>query len=60
MNSDTAPRRRSSRRRVRSSYTNLAAHGEPWVWLTAGSLGTALAMILGLLLFITARGLATF
>jgi phosphate transport system permease protein len=60
MNSDTAPRRRSSRRRVRSSYTNLAAHGEPWVWLTAGSLGTALAMIIGLLLFITARGLATF
>jgi phosphate transport system permease protein len=51
---------RRLRRRVRSGYTNLAAHGEPWVWLTAGSLATALLMITGLLVFIATRGLATF
>ena len=58
MSSDTSFRR--PRRRIRSGYTNLAAHGEPWVWLTAGSLALALAMITGLLAFIAMRGLATF
>ena len=47
-------------RRLRSTYSGLAAHGEPWVWLTAGSLATAIAMIVGLLALITARGAATF
>jgi len=47
-------------RRLRSAHANLAAHGEPWVWLTAGSLALALAMIVGLLAFIVARGAATF
>ncbi|NBX29585.1 phosphate ABC transporter permease PstA [bacterium] len=47
-------------RRLRSGYTNLAAHGEPWVWLTGGSLALALAMIIGLLAFIAVRGAATF
>ncbi len=60
MSSDETARRNRSRRRIRSGYTNLAAHGEPWVWLTAGSLATALVMITGLLLFITLRGMATF
>lgn len=60
MNSDTLPRRTRPRRRIRSSYTNLTAHGEPWVWLTAGSLATALLMITGLLVFIAMRGMATF
>ena len=60
MNSDARRPRTAVRRRVRSGYTSLAAHGEPWVWLTAGSLATALLMITGLLAFITIRGLATF
>lgn len=60
MNSDALPRRTRPRRRIRSSYTNLTAHGEPWVWLTAGSLATALLMITGLLVFIAMRGMATF
>ena len=51
---------RSRPRRLRSAYSNLAAHGEPWVWLTGGSLALALAMILGLLVFIAARGASTF
>ena len=32
-------------RRLRSAHAGLTAHGEPWVWLTAGSLATAIAMI---------------
>jgi phosphate transport system permease protein len=47
-------------RRLRSAYSNLAAHGEPWVWLTGGSLALALTMILGLLAFIAVRGASTF
>ncbi|MFM7108535.1 MAG: phosphate ABC transporter permease PstA [Planctomycetaceae bacterium] len=47
-------------RRPRSAHSSLAAHGEPWVWLTAGSLAVAIAMIVGLLAFIAARGAATF
>lgn len=48
------------RRGARSSFSNLAAHGEPWVWLTAGSLAIASLMIVGLLVFIAVRGAATF
>ena len=55
MNSD-----RTVRRRPRSGYSNLAAQGEPWVWLTASSLAAAIAMIVCLLSFIAWRGLATF
>jgi phosphate transport system permease protein len=51
---------RPTGRRVRSAHAGLAAHGEPWVWLTGGSLALALAMIVGLLAFIAARGAATF
>ena len=47
-------------RRLRSAHSNLAAHGEPWVWLTGGALALALAMITGLLAFIAVRGAATF
>jgi phosphate transport system permease protein len=47
-------------RRLRSAHAGLTAHGEPWVWLTAGSLATAIAMIVGLLALIAARGAATF
>ena len=47
-------------RRARSAHSSLAAHGEPWVWLTAGSLAFAIAMIVGLLAFIAVRGAATF
>ena len=55
MNSD-----HTVRRRPRSGYSNLAAQGEPWVWLTAASLAVAIAMIVGLLSFIAWRGVATF
>ena len=51
---------RNRPRRLRSGHTALTAHGEPWVWLTAGSLATALAMIVGLLSLIVVRGAATF
>ncbi len=47
-------------RRVRSSYSSLTAHGEPWVWLTGGALALAITMITGLLLFIAVRGASTF
>lgn len=47
-------------RRVRSAHATLSAHGEPWVWLTAGSLTLAIAMIVGLLALIVVRGAATF
>ena len=57
MNSE---RGRVRQRRVRSAHAGLAAHGESWVWLTAGSLATALVMIVGLLGFIVVRGAATF
>ncbi|MFM7033800.1 MAG: hypothetical protein ACKOYJ_01195, partial [Planctomycetia bacterium] len=47
-------------RRVRSAYSSMTAHGEPWVWLTGGSLALAIAMITGLLAFIAIRGATTF
>ena len=51
---------RRRRRGVRSPFSNLVAQGEPWVWLTAGSLAIASLMIAGLLVFIAVRGAATF
>jgi phosphate transport system permease protein len=48
------------RRRPRSASASLAAQGEPWIWLTAGSLAVALAMIVGLLGIVVVRGAATF
>lgn len=47
-------------RRVRSAYSSMVAHGEPWVWLTGGSLALAIIMITGLLGFIAYRGAITF
>ena len=47
-------------RRVRSAYSSMVAHGEPWVWLTGGSLALAIIMITGLLGFIAFRGAITF
>ena len=47
-------------RRMRSSYSSLTAHGEPWVWLTGGALALAIMMITGLLAFIAIRGASTF
>jgi phosphate transport system permease protein len=47
-------------RRMRSAYSSMAAHGEPWVWLTGGALATAIAMIVGLLVLIAVRGASTF
>lgn len=49
-------RRRGTLRRA----TSLFAHGEPMVWLTAGSLCLALAMIAGLLALVVAEGAASF
>jgi ABC-type phosphate transport system permease subunit len=40
--------------------TNLAARGEPLVWLTGGCIASAVLMIVGLLAFITLRGFTTF
>ncbi|MGI9177594.1 MAG: phosphate ABC transporter permease PstA [Pirellulales bacterium] len=55
MSSDRLPARQ-----LRSGHASLAAHGEPWVWLTASSLALAIAMIVGLLAFIAYHGAATF
>ena len=55
MNSD-----RQRPRRMRSSYSSLTAHGEPWVWLTGGALALAIMMITGLLAVIAIRGASTF
>ncbi|RLS79070.1 MAG: phosphate ABC transporter permease PstA [Planctomycetota bacterium] len=51
---------RPRQRRRRSAHATLAAHGEPWVWITAGSLALTIVMIVGLLAFIAVRGAATF
>jgi len=56
MSSDTKHRPR----RLRSTYSSLTAHGEPWVWLTGGALALAIMMITGLLAFIAFRGASTF
>jgi phosphate transport system permease protein len=45
---------------MRSTYSSLTAHGEPWVWLTGGALALAIMMITGLLVFIAFRGASTF
>jgi len=47
-------------RRGRSPHASLAAHGEPWVWLTGGALALAVAMIVGLLGYIVYQGAGTF
>lgn len=47
-------------RRQRSAHASLAAHGEPWVWLTGGALSLSVAMIVGLLGFIVSQGIGTF
>ena len=49
-----APRRRSGR-----DSAALLAHGEPAVWLMGGGLVLALAMIVGLLVFVLYQGVAT-
>ena len=51
---------RYQRQNVRSPFSSLMAHGEPWVWLMSGSLAVAVMMVIGLLLFITARGSINF
>jgi phosphate transport system permease protein len=53
-----APRSKRERRPRRA--TSLFANGEPWIWLTGGSLALALLMILGLLTLVLAKGLPTF
>ena len=66
MNSDPSPKTFPLRenelrpKRRRSAHTTLASHGEPWVWLMAGSLTLALMMIAGLLGLIVVRGSSTF
>jgi phosphate transport system permease protein len=47
-------------RRVSRRSTSLPAQGEPMLWLTAGALLLALAMIAGLLALVVARGATTF
>lgn len=44
----------------RERRTNLAARGEPMVWLTGGCIAAAVLMIVGLLAFIAVRGFVTF
>jgi phosphate transport system permease protein len=56
----TSERFASRPRRRRSAHSSLVAQGEPWVWITAGSLATAIAMIVGLIGYIAWRGAATF
>ncbi|HBP82660.1 MAG TPA: phosphate ABC transporter permease PtsA [Planctomycetaceae bacterium] len=51
---------RFRRRSIRSPFSSLMSHGEPWLWLTSGSLAISLIMIVGLLVFITIRGGSNF
>lgn len=46
--------------RGRKRTTSLAAHGEPMVWLTGGSLALGLLMVFGLLALVLVRGVSTF
>ncbi|MFM7520554.1 MAG: phosphate ABC transporter permease PstA [Planctomycetota bacterium] len=46
--------------RPRSSYAAFTAQGEPWLWLTGGALGLAVAMITVLLGLIVYQGARTF
>ena len=55
-----APVQLTAGRRWPRSGASLVAQGQPMMWLTAGALGIALAMTLGLLLLILVRGLYTF
>ena len=59
---ETKPQARGGTRRWRTSRrtTALSAHGEPWLWLCGGALALALAMIVGLVALILARGFGTF
>jgi phosphate transport system permease protein len=54
----------AGKRLVRSarakSRTSLLAHGNPIVWLNGGALAVCLCMVLGLLVLVLQRGLATF
>ncbi|MBN1686500.1 MAG: phosphate ABC transporter permease PstA [Spirochaetales bacterium] len=43
-----------------ASGASLPAQGHPMVWLTAGMLGIALAMVIGLLLLVFVSGVSTF
>jgi phosphate transport system permease protein len=52
------PQRKQERRPRRA--TSLFAHGEPWIWVTGGSLVLALSMILGLLALVLYHGLPSF
>ena len=52
-----SPQKRKRRARRTSSPS---AHGEPLIWLTGGALGLSLAMILGLIGFVTWQGAITF
>ncbi len=51
---------RSPVRRRASTGASLPAQGLPMVWLTAGMLAVALAMVIGLLLLVFVSGLSTF
>ncbi len=51
---------RAPRRATAGTGASLLAHGEPLMWLTGGALVICLAMILGLLALVLARGLSSF
>ena len=48
------------RRRRRAMSVNLAAYGEPMLWLTGGALAVCVAMIVGLLVLVVRMGTGTF
>ncbi|MBL8727564.1 MAG: phosphate ABC transporter permease PstA [Planctomycetes bacterium] len=47
-------------RRVTDPQQSMRARGEPMLWLCGGALAMCLLMVVGLLTFVTARGLGTF
>lgn len=49
-----------ARTRRKRATTSVLANGEPWIWITGGALGLALAMIVGLLLLVLSNGITTF
>ena len=45
---------------MRTDLNSWARSGKPWIWLNAGMASAAIIMVVGLLLFIAAKGMAHF